>query len=126
MITVLKAKLHRAVVTHAERDYEGSCAIDESLLQMSGIREYEQIHIYNLENGDRFSTYAIRAQRESGVVSVNGAAAHRAAPGQRVIICAYRQIEEAKAAGYQPIVICLDDRNQVNLRKGGVPLPKSA
>ncbi|MDD9817345.1 MAG: aspartate 1-decarboxylase [Gammaproteobacteria bacterium] len=126
MITVLKAKLHRAVVTHAERDYEGSCAIDESLLQMSGIREYEQIHIYNLENGDRFSTYAIRAQRESGVVSVNGAAAHRAAPGQRVIICAYRQIEEAKAAGYQPIVICLDGRNQVSLRKGGVPLPKSA
>jgi len=126
MITVLKAKLHRAVVTHAERDYEGSCAIDESLLRMSGIREYEQIHIYNLENGDRFSTYAIRAQRESGVVSVNGAAAHRAAPGQRIIICAYRQIEEAKATGYQPTVICLDERNQVILRKGGVPLSKSA
>ena len=73
---MLKAKLHRAEVTHAVLDYEGSCAIDGEWLDLSGIREYEQIHIYNINSGHRFSTYAIRAEEGSGIISVNGAAAH--------------------------------------------------
>ena len=88
-ITLLKAKLHHARVTHAELEYEGSCAIDGVLLEAAGIREYEQIHIYNLDNGERFVTYAIRAEDHSGIISINGAAAHKASPGNRVIICSY-------------------------------------
>ena len=82
-ITLLKAKLHRARVTHSELDYEGSCAIDARLLDAAGIREYEQIHIYNIANGERFTTYAIRAEPGSRVISINGAAAHKASPGDR-------------------------------------------
>ncbi|MDF5938432.1 aspartate 1-decarboxylase [Pseudomonas aeruginosa] len=85
---MLKAKLHRAEVTHAVLDYEGSCAIDGDWLDLSGIREYEQIQIYNVDNGERFTTYAIRAENGSKMISVNGAAAHKAKVGDRVIICA--------------------------------------
>ncbi|HFQ13264.1 MAG TPA: aspartate 1-decarboxylase, partial [Gammaproteobacteria bacterium] len=81
LTTMLKAKLHRARVTHSELEYEGSCAIDGRLLEVSGIQEYEQIEIYNVSNGERFTTYAIRAEDGSGIISVNGAAAHRADPG---------------------------------------------
>ena len=88
-ITVLKSKLHHARVTHSELEYEGSCAIDSALLKAAGIREYEQIHIYNLANGERFVTYAIRAEQGSGIISINGEAAHKAAPGDRIIICNY-------------------------------------
>lgn len=75
---MLKAKLHRAIVTHAVLDYEGSCAIDGEWLDLSGIREYEQIQIYNVDNGERFTTYAIRGEEGSKIISVNGAAAHKA------------------------------------------------
>ena len=88
-ITLLKSKLHHANVTHAELEYEGSCAIDGVLLEAANIREYEQIQIYNLNNGERFTTYAIRAEDNSGIISVNGAAAHKANPGDRIIICTY-------------------------------------
>ena len=88
-LTFLKAKIHRARVTHSEPDYEGSCAIDKNLLLESGIAEYEQIEIYNLVNGERISTYTIVAEAGSGIVSMNGAAAHRAQVGDHVIICAY-------------------------------------
>jgi aspartate 1-decarboxylase len=77
-ITLLKAKLHRACVTHSELEYEGSCAIDGYLLDAARIQEYEQIHIYNIANGERLITYAIRAENGSGIISVNGAAAHKA------------------------------------------------
>ncbi len=97
-LNMLKAKIHRATVTHAELHYEGSCAIDGNLLDLSGIREYEQIHIYNVNNGERFSTYAIRADEGSGIISINGAAAHRAQPGDIVIIAAYGVYDEAEAA----------------------------
>jgi len=109
--TMLKAKLHQARVTHAELDYEGSCAIDGALLKAAGIAEYEQIHIYNLRNGERFITYAIRAQKGSRIISVNGAAAHKAAPGDRVIICAYALLSEAEMASYQPTLVYLDGDN---------------
>lgn len=100
--TFLKAKLHRVTVTHAELHYEGSCAIDADLLDSSGIREYEMIHIYNINNGERFTTYAIRAEAGSGVISVNGAAAHKASKGDLLIIAAYVQLDEKEAEVYKP------------------------
>ena len=119
---MLKAKLHRACVTHAELDYEGSCAIDESLLELAGIHEYEQIHVYNLANGERFVTYAIRAARGSGTVSVNGAAAHRAKPGDRVIICAYTVLSNDELASHAPNLVYLDECNEVIRRSHAIPL----
>jgi aspartate 1-decarboxylase len=116
-LTLLKCKLHRACVTHAELEYEGSCAIDEELMNYAGIREYEQIQIYNLANGERFTTYAIRAEAGSRVISVNGAAAHKAAPGERVIICAYAAMSEAEAAAFKPSLVYLNEHNRV-LRTG--------
>ncbi len=112
-LTMLKCKLHRACVTHSEVDYEGSCAIDEAFLELSGIREYEQIQIYNVTNGERFTTYAIRAEAGSRVISVNGAAAHKAAPGDRVIICAYVGMSEAQADAFKPTLVYLNEHNQV-------------
>jgi aspartate 1-decarboxylase len=116
-LTLLKCKLHRACVTHAEVDYEGSCAIDSDLMELSGIREYEQIQIYNVTNGERFTTYAIRAQAGSQVISVNGAAAHKANPGDRVIICAYAAMDQAEADRFKPTLVYLDEHNRV-LRTG--------
>jgi len=100
--TFLKAKLHRVTVTHAELHYEGSCAIDGDLLDASGIREYEMVHIYNINNGERFTTYAIRAENGSGVISVNGAAAHKASKGDLLIIGAYVQLTEKEVDTFQP------------------------
>jgi len=116
-LTLLKCKLHKARVTHAELEYEGSCAIDEALMETAGIREYEQIQIYNLANGERFTTYAIRAEAGSRVISVNGAAAHKASPGDRVIICAYAAMSEAEADRFEPSLVYLNEHNRV-LRTG--------
>lgn len=112
-LTLLKAKLHHACVTHSELEYEGSCAIDGLLLDTAGIREYEQIHIYNKTNGERFTTYAIRAQEGSGIISVNGAAAHKAAPGDRVIICSYAILTQQEAMNFKPTLLYLNERNQI-------------
>jgi len=121
-ITLLKAKLHRARVTHSELDYEGSCAIDARLLDAAGIREYEQIHIYNIANGERFTTYAIRAEPGSRVISINGAAAHRASPGDRVIICAYAGLQREEVAAHQPTLVYLDDRNEITHIGHSIPM----
>jgi aspartate 1-decarboxylase len=118
---MLKAKIHRARVTHAELHYEGSCAIDGHLLDVSGIREYEQIHIYNVNNGERFVTYAIRADEGSGIISINGAAAHRAAPGDIVIICAYAQLSEAEAVQFKPMLVYVDRDNKLSHTKNSIP-----
>lgn len=120
--TMLKAKLHRARVTHSELEYEGSCAIDGQLLDKSGIHEYEQIHIYNVNTGARLVTYAIRAQDESGIVSVNGAAARLAAPGDILIICAYATVDRSEAQGFKPTLIYLDDRNQITRTGHDIPV----
>ena len=104
-ITMLKAKLHRATVIRSELGYEGSCAIDGKILDLSGIREYEQIQIYNINNGERFTTYAIRAQEGSGLFSVNGAAARLACPGDLIIVCAYAVLSEQEAASHKPTLI---------------------
>jgi aspartate 1-decarboxylase len=111
--TMLKAKLHRASVTHSELDYEGSCAIDGKFLELAGIREYEQIHIYNINNGERFTTYAIRAEDGSGIISVNGAAARLASKGDLVIICAYAALEAQELESFKPKLIYFNDANEV-------------
>lgn len=112
-LTLLKSKLHRVNVTHAELDYEGSCAIDSDLLDLAGIREYEQLHIYNVNNGERFVTYAIRAEAGSKVISVNGAAAHRAKPNDKLIVCTYARFTNQEADVFQPQLVYVDDDNQV-------------
>ncbi|MDN5863580.1 MAG: aspartate 1-decarboxylase [Salinisphaera sp.] len=121
-LTLLKAKLHRACTTHAELDYEGSCAIDGALLDQAGILDYEQIEIYNLANGERFSTYAIRADAGSRVISVNGAAAHKASPGDRLIICAYVRMAQAEARSHNPRLVYLDEANQVIRTGNAIPV----
>lgn len=121
-LTVLKAKLHRACVTHANKDYEGSCAIDNKLLTASGICEYEQIQIYNVANGNRLTTYAIRAEDDSRIISVNGAAAHLAKPGDRVIICAYGNIDSAEIQRHKPRLLYLDEHNNVTHTANTTPV----
>src|SRR3989338_5925182 len=99
--TMLKSKIHRATVKQSELSYEGSCAIDENLLEAADIREYQQIDIWNVNNGERFTTYAIRAERGSGVISVNGAAARKASPGDVLIIACFAAYEEAELRTYK-------------------------
>ncbi len=111
--TMLKAKLHQACVTHSELAYDGSCAIDSTLLDRAGIREYEQIQIYNINNGERFTTYAILAEASSRIISVNGAAARLAIPGDRVIICTYASLDEKELANFKPDLIYLNELNEV-------------
>ncbi|MGY6588870.1 MAG: aspartate 1-decarboxylase [Wenzhouxiangella sp.] len=120
-VNMLKAKIHRATVTRVELHYEGSCAIDEALLEAAGIREYEQIHIYNINNGERFVTYAIRAERNSGVISVNGAAAHKASQGDLIIIAAYAGMEQAEADQYAPRLVYPDENNVIQRTAGSIP-----
>ena len=124
--TMLKAKLHRACVTHAELDYEGSCAIDGNLLDLAGILEYEQIQIYNVTNGERFTTYAIRAERGSGTISVNGAAARKAATGDLLIIASYVMMNEVELQKFEPDLVYVDARNRIINRKNCIPAQAAA
>jgi len=121
-ITLLKSKLHQATVTLTELEYEGSCAIDADLLSAAGINEYEQIHIYNLNNGNRFTTYAIQAEAGSGVISVNGAAAHQANKGDRVIICCYARLLPQEVANFKPTLVYLDGANQIMRTSNQIPV----
>lgn len=121
-LTLLKTKLHRACVTHSELDYEGSCAIDADLLDAAGIREYEQIQIYNVANGERFTTYAIRAEAGSKIISVNGAAAHKASPGDRVIICAYASMDQKEADSFKPTLVYLNEHNDITRTGNSIPV----
>ncbi len=121
-ITLLKSKLHQATVTLTELEYEGSCAIDADLLSATGINEYEQIHIYNLNNGNRFTTYAIQAEAGSGVISVNGAAAHKANKGDRVIICCYARLLPHEVANFKPTLVYLDGANQIMRTSNQIPV----
>ncbi len=121
-LTLLKTKLHRACVTHSELEYEGSCAIDSHLLEAAGIHEYEQIHIYNVANGERFTTYAIRAEAGSNIISVNGAAAHKATPGDRIIICAYTTLDEKEVAKFKPTLVYLDENNKIINTRHAIPV----
>ena len=119
---MLKAKLHRVHVTHSELHYEGSCAIDDDLLEAADIREYQQIDIYNVTNGERFTTYAIRAQRGSGVISVNGAAAHKASPGDIIIIASYAMYNEIELQKYHPQLVYVDEHNRIIAQRDQIPV----
>ena len=119
---MLKSKLHRVTVTHSELHYEGSCAIDENLLEAADIREYQQIDIYNVSNGERFTTYAIKAQRGSGVISVNGAAAHKANPGDLVIIATYAMYNELELQKFQPELVYVDADNRIVDKRRQIPV----
>ena len=114
--TLLKSKIHRVRATHCDLHYEGSCAIDEDLLDAAGIVENEQVHIWNVDSGQRFVTYAIKGQRGSGMVSVNGSAARRACVGDLLIVAAFAQVSEEELATHQPRLVFVDEKNrQVSL-----------
>ncbi len=120
--TMLKAKLHRVHVTHSELHYEGSCAIDDDLLEAADIREYQQIDIYNVSNGERFTTYAIRAERGSGLISVNGAAAHKANPGDLLIIATYAIYSEQELQDFHPQLVYVDEYNRIIAKRCEIPV----
>lgn len=120
--TLLRAKLHRVTCTHAELDYEGSVAIDGRLLEAADIREYERVEVYNIRNGERFATYAIRAEDGSGIISVNGAAAHKASPGDKLIICAYGNVDEKELALFKPRLVYVDAHNRITHTRNAIPV----
>jgi aspartate 1-decarboxylase len=120
--SMLKCKLHRVNVTHSELDYEGSCAIDKELMDAAGILEYEQIEIYNITNGERFSTYAIQAEAGSRIISVNGAAAHKANPGDLIIIAAYISLNRDELKRYKPTLVYVDDQNHMTRTNTQIPV----
>ena len=111
--TMLKSKIHRATVTHSELEYEGSCAIDEALLDAADIREYQQIDIYNINNGERFETYVIKGERGSGVICLNGPAARKVQVGDIVLVISYALMDFEEAKKFQPTVIFPDANNRL-------------
>ncbi|RCX09764.1 aspartate 1-decarboxylase [Extensimonas vulgaris] len=119
--TLLKSKIHRATVTHCELHYEGSCAIDEDLLEAANMVENEQVHIWNINNGERFITYAIKGERGSGIISVNGSAARRAAVGDLIIIAAFAQVPESQVAAHRPQLVFVDATNRQTGLRDHVP-----
>ena len=126
MRTLLKSKLHRVTVTQTELHYEGSCAVDEALLEAAGLVEYERVDIYNVNTGQRFSTFVVKAPRGSGTICVMGAAARLASVGDRLIVAAYASFEEKELAGHKPRVVRVDEKNhilEVKSASAGLPRP---
>ena len=121
-ITLMKGKLHMATVTQAELWYDGSCAIDADLVKLAGLREFERIDIYNVDNGERFSTYVILAEAGSRTISMNGAAARRVQVGDRVIIAAYGTCGEAEAENFKPKLVYLTDGNKIERTTNTIPV----
>src|SRR5215510_2686972 len=119
-LRMLKGKIHRARITAADLNYEGSIEVDSSLLEAAGIIPFEQVDIWSLTSGERFSTYALPAPRGSGIVAVNGAAARKAQPGDEIIIAAFAQMTAKEAEGWKPRVVFVDEKNRLR------PLPKVA
>lgn len=127
MRTMLKCKIHRATVTEAQLHYEGSITIDEALMEAAGLVEYEQVHIYDIDNGNRFSTYVIKGERDSGVICLNGAAARQVSKGDLVIIANYAAYDEKELSGFQPTLVYVDGNNRITRvkRKAGGGCPRS-
>ncbi len=111
--TFFKSKIHRATVTQADLDYEGSVSIDEDLLEAAGIWEYEAVHIWNITRGTRLQTYAIKGERGSGTICINGAAAHLMKPNDLVIIATFAELEESEARVHKPKVVLVDRQNKI-------------
>ena len=109
----LSSKIHKATVTDSQIDYEGSCEIDVVLLNAAGISIYEKIDIYNITNGERFSTYTIKGQADSGNICINGAACHKANIGDKVIICTYTDLEDNEIINHKPVIIRVDESNKI-------------
>jgi aspartate 1-decarboxylase len=120
MRMMLTAKLHRVRLTRVDRDYEGSIAIDRTLLEESGILEYEMVHVWNVTNGERLQTYAIAAPAGSGEICLNGAAAHKGNPDDIVIIAAFAPMEESEARRHKPKVVYVDSGNRSRTSANGV------
>jgi aspartate 1-decarboxylase len=119
---MLKGKLHMGKVTQAELWYDGSCAIDADLVALAGLREFEQIDIYNVNNGERFHTYIILAEPGSGTISMNGAAARKVQVGDRVIIATYGHYNESELMNYKPKLVYLDENNRVERTTNTIPM----
>ena len=122
LVTLMKSKLHRATVTQADLDYEGSIAIDTDLLDAAGIFPHEQVDVLNITTGARFTTYAIRAERGSRTISVNGAAAHKAGPGDILIIAAYSVYSEMEMQKYHPSLVYVDEHNRIIAHRERIPV----
>lgn len=120
--TMLKSKLHRVTVTQSELHYEGSCAIDQNLLDAADIKEYQQIEIWNIDNGERFTTYAIAAERGSGTISVNGAAARKASPGDLLIVATFASYNEIELARFKPDLVYVDAKNRIMKQSSAIPV----
>jgi aspartate 1-decarboxylase len=108
---LFKSKIHRATVTHADLDYEGSVTISGELMEAAQIHEHEQVHIWNVTRGTRLVTYALRGDRNSGIICINGAAAHLAEPGDKVIIATFAEVEAHEAKAWEPTVVMVDEKN---------------
>lgn len=119
---MLKSKIHRATVTACELHYEGSCAIDEDLLEAANLRENEQIHVWNIDNGERFVTYAIRGERGSRIISLNGSAARRAAVGDLIIIAAFGWVAENELDSVKPKLVFVDEHNAICETRNQIPV----
>jgi aspartate 1-decarboxylase len=111
--TFFKSKIHRATVTHADLEYEGSVTIDEDLMDAAGIWDYEAVHVWNITRGTRLQTYAIKGQRGSGIICINGAAAHLNKPGDMVILATFAELEEGEARKHEPTVVLVDRQNRI-------------
>lgn len=122
--TLLVSKLHRINVTQVELDYEGSCAVDQSFLEAAGMQEYQQVEVYNVTNGERFSTYLILAEAGSKTLSVNGAAAHKVTLGDVLIICTYGQFDEVETSSHKPTLVYFDKGNNITGIKNSIPQQK--
>lgn len=114
---VLKAKIHKARVTETNFDYEGSLTLDETLMQAADMFPYEQVHIYNISNGQRFITYLIKGEKDSGIIGINGAAAHKARIGDELIIASYAVVDEEKKDFFAPRIIIVDAKNKIKIVK---------
>jgi len=122
---LFKSKIHRATVTHADLDYEGSVTIDAGLMEVAGIVDHEQVHVWNITRGGRAITYALQGEPGSGVICINGAAAHLAKPGDKVIIATFAEVPQEEAASWAPTVVLVDDENRVVDRDlAEIPGPK--
>ncbi len=122
LTTMLKGKLHMACVTQAELWYDGSCAIDSDLVKLAGLREFEQIDILDVTNGERFTTYVILAEAGSGTISLNGAAARKVQVGDRIIIAAYGQFDQQELATFKPKLVYLNEDNTVERTTNTIPV----
>lgn len=122
---LFKSKIHRATVTHADLHYEGSVSIDTDLLQAADILPYEKVAVWNVTRGTRLETYAIEGDAGSGVICLNGAAAHLNQPGDLVIIATFAEVEEHEARNWKPTAIFVDEKNRIVEKRAEIPGPKT-